>query len=522
MLSFKLSRYLRHWPAFLVWCLAWCLMFLLDPHLDLANLSMILILAASVASLWLAPHVSMLVSAFAILAFNWIFVPPRGTFSVDLRQHAMLLATALAVSWIVALLMALQRTYASRAELHARQVEQLRSLSEALRDAEDPIQQATRLQDFLTALIDAPVKLLLATQDAKTASFIGEVNVDERSGLWLSLRQAQAFGPGCGRHEELDVWYLPLRGRSASYGAALLSLNRSLNLALRLPHSFPPSALNIIRQQAQALCDQFGLALERAITQRQANEARSDAQEQKLRNTLLTAISHDYRTPLATIMGAASSLHDQESRLSVGQRQQLATTIVDEVGQLSRITDNILQLARLDAPGLQLQSDWESAEEIVGAVIRRMRQRNPALPLRSQIDPSVQLLYCDALLMVQLLDNLIDNACRYSQTTAPIEIVVRQAEKHIMLAVRDRGVGVPVDWRERIFDAFQSAATVSQADAWREPGTQRRGAGVGLAVCRAIAIAHGGTLNLRVRQNGGASFECHLPFVVPPVTALEE
>ena len=510
MLSFKISRHFHHWPAFMVWCLAWCLMLLLDQHLDLANLSMILILAASVASLWLSPMLSMLASAFAILAFNWIFVPPRGTFSVDLRQHAMLLATALAVSWIVALLMALQRTYASRAELHVRQAEQLRSLSEALRDAGDPIDQATMLQDLLSTLTSAPVKLLLVMQDTKAASFIGEVDADERSGLWLSCRQGQAFGPGSGRHEELDVWYLPLRGRNASYGAALLSL------------SLPLSGLNAIRQQAQALCDQFGLALERAITQRQASEARTDAQEQKLRNTLLAAISHDYRTPLATIMGAASSLQDQDRRLSAELRQRLAATIVDEVAQLSRITDNVLQLARLDVPGLQLQSDWESAEEIVGAVIRRMRQRNPALQLRTQIDLSLPLLHCDALLMVQLLDNLIDNAYRYSEAKAPIEIVVRQVEAHIMLAVRDRGIGIPAGWRERIFDAFQSGAAVSQADAWKEPGTTRRGAGVGLAVCRAIAIAHGGELNLRVRQNGGSSFECLLPFVEPPVATLEE
>lgn len=511
-LSSQLHRWkkvLSHWPAFLVWCLAWCLMLALDQHLDLANLSMILILAASVASLWLSPLVSMLVSACAILSFNWVFVPPRGTFSIDLRQHAMLLATALVVSWIVALLMALQRTYASRAELHARQVEQLHSLSEVLRDAEDPLEQATMLQDFLSVLISAPVKILLVTEE-KSPIFIGEVNADEQSGLWLSLRRGQAFGPGSGRHEELDVWYLPLRGRNASYGAALLSLD------------LPKSGLHAIRQQAQALCDQFGLALERTMTQRQINEVQSDAQEQKLRNTLLAAISHDYRTPLTTIMGAASSLHDQGLRLPADLQKRLAATIVDEAGQLSRITDNVLQLARLDAPGLKIQYDWESAEEIVGAVIRRMRQRNPELQLRSNIDPSLPLLRCDALLMVQLLDNLIDNACRYSEATAPIEIVVRQNEAHIMLAVRDRGVGVPAGWRERIFDAFQSGDRVSQADTWKEPGTTRRGAGVGLAVCRAIALAHGGELNLRARRNGGSSFECLLPYVVPPAASAED
>lgn len=511
MLSFCLSRYRPHWPALLVWFLAWCLMLVLDPYFDLANLSMILILAASVASLWLSPLGSMLASAIAILSFNWIFVPPRGTFSVDLRQHTMLLATALVVSWIVALLMALQRTYASRAELHAKQAEQLRLLGETLRDAEDPLQQSPMLRDLLAAIIGAPVKLLLVTQDAHSAIFHDAVDDDEQSGLWLSMRQGRALGPGCGRHEELDVWYLPLRGRNASYGAALLPLALA-----------PSSGLHALRLQAQALCDQFGLALERALTRHQVNEARSDAQVQKLRNTLLSAISHDYRTPLASIMGAASSLHDQDLRLCAEQRQRLAAIIVDEAGHLSRITDNVLQLARLDAPAVQLQSNWESGEEIVGAVIRRLRQRDPELRLRSRIDPALPLLYCDALLIVQLLDNLIDNAYRYSESATPIEIVVRQAESCIMLAVRDRGIGIPAAWRDRIFDPFQRAETASLPADWNQSGRMRRGAGVGLAVCRAIALAHGGELRLRVRQNGGCSFECMLPYVEPPVTSVEE
>jgi two-component system sensor histidine kinase KdpD len=513
----RLKSYLfkvrTHWPALLVWTLAWIAMLGLDQQFDLSNLSMVLILAACVASLWLSPAISMFISALAIVAFNWTFVPPRGTFSVDLRQHAMLLATALSVSWVVALLMALQRAHALKAERHALQAEQLRALSEALRDADEPADCTELLQSMLAALTQSGVKLLLCFPDAiadepDAHRFIGELDADEQSGLLLSVARNQALGPGSGRHEDLHAWYLPLRGREASFGAALLSPAMATSEAI------------MVRTHAQALCDQFGLALERTIAQRQAREAREEVSQQKLRSTLLAAISHDYRTPLATIMGAASSLHDQAARLSPSLQQRLAATIVDEVTQLSRITDNILQFSRLDDGRLQLQLDWESPEEIVGVSVRHARQHHPLLSIRLQVEPALPLLQCDPLLIVQLLDNLLDNAFRYSGDTGPIELVAALRGGQLMLAVRDRGVGIASPWRERLFEAFQPGDPSLRQRSWQKEDQVRRSAGIGLAVCLAIAKAHGGELRMRPRSHGGASFECMLPLAAMPAAAI--
>lgn len=154
------------------------------------------------------------------------------------------------------------------------------------------------------------------------------------------------MGPGTGRYEEQPSWYLPLRGVSGAFGAALI---RSAT-----------GAAGELRDHVQALCDQLGAALERGDALRAAAAAREQAQDHALRNTLLTAISHDHRTPLATILGAASALHDQDARLSLAQRRRLAATIVDEATQLARLTDNTLQLARLGQVGVALQRDWES------------------------------------------------------------------------------------------------------------------------------------------------------------------
>lgn len=491
-----------------VWALAWGLMLKLDGEVDLANLAMLLVLASALSTLWLPISAALGLGLLAVLAFNWQFVPPRSSLAIDLHSHAILLASMLALSWLVAALTARLREQAARAQRHAEQADQLRLLGEALRDAEAPLERAEVLAAALGQLLGSEV-LLLMLRDELPATNLDEATVlrgtpdaDQYTGLWLCMRRGTPFGPGTGRHEDLRAWYLPMRGRKASRGAALLVLPA-------LAEAEPA-----LRAHAQSLCDQMGLALERYASEIAARRALAQAEAQGLRNALLAAVSHDYRTPLAVIMSAASSLQQQGERLAAAQRERLAASILDETRQLSRMTDNTLQMARLEATGVSLHLDWESAEEIVGTVLRRTRQRGPQLAerarrVRARLEPDLPLLRCDALLLTQLLDNLVDNALKYGGEGG-IEILVRRDTAHLVLAVRDRGPGVPPGWRDRIFEAFQRGTAPSQ-----EP--PQRGAGVGLAACRAIARAHGGEMRVRQRSHGGASFECWLPIseVVP-------
>jgi two-component system, OmpR family, sensor histidine kinase KdpD len=501
----------RGWLGALVWLAAWAITLALDAHLDLANQALLLVLASAVAALWWSAWASLLACSAAVLAFNFAYVPPRGTFAVDLRQHVLLLLTMLGVSWIVALLMARLRRLAAQEGLQAMQAEQLRRFGDALRELDDPGQRALRLQDELGRLSGAPVTLLMQAGPAAAGSdggaeiLLGAATPDQHAGLRLSLQQGHAMGPGTGRHEEQPAWYLPMRGRNASFGAAWMAV----------PGAAPGAAG--MRAHAQALCDQMGAALERSAALDAAAAAREAAQAEALRNTLLAAISHDHRTPLGTILGAASALHDQAERLSLEQRRRLACTIVDEATQLSRLTANTLELARLASGALALRLEWESAEEIVGSVLQRRRRADPAHRVKARVEPGLPLLRCDAILLVQLLDNLVDNALRHGGDVAPVEIVARQVAGAVVLAVRDRGAGVPPEQRERIFEAFQRGPLPPMECAGATPA--RRGAGVGLALCRAIAQAHGAHLRLRARGHGGSSFELVLP--VQPAPAAE-
>lgn len=474
----------RSWAiGLLVWASTWAALLALDPLLDLANLALLLVLGAMGAALCWPPRWALPAAALAVTAFNWSFVPPRYSFSVDLHQHALLLLALLAASWLVTALVARQRHLAEQAQAHASRSEQLRELAEALRDGAGPSALVAALQP----LARGPVSLWLLPGEC-----VGPADASSRSGLMHCAQQARAFGPGCGHHEEEDSWFLPLRGRQNCAGAAHLPLATH-------PGERPVQALEADRLQAQALCDQLGLALERAAALAQAQAAHAEADGQRLRNTLLAAIAHDHRTPLASILTAASSLRDQGERLDPAQRQRLAERIVGEAEQLARITDNGLQLARLGEPGLALNLEWESVEELVGSVLQRLRERDPQRRIKLHIEPTLPLLRCDAVLLVQLLDNLLDNALRHGGGGA-VELHARQRGDRLQLAVRDRGPGVPLNQRTRIFEPYQ-----------RGEQSSGRSTGVGLALCRAIARAHGGELRLRARGHGGSSFELDLP-----------
>ncbi|MFG6486124.1 sensor histidine kinase [Roseateles sp. BYS78W] len=385
-----------------------------------------------------------------------------------------------------------------RAAQRAAQLERaLREFGDLMRDAERPEVHAHELLQALHQLGGLPAAALLRPSCGAQDVVLGEPDANALAGLELCADSGRALGPGTAHHAGEPDLYLPLRGRDAALGAVTL---RGLGAAVLAPDHLA---------HAQALCDQMGLALQRRCVQDAARQSAELAEMQSTRNAMLAAISHDYRTPLATIMGSASALHAQGERLSHEQRQELAARIVDETTRLVRLTDNTLQLARLGAPGVSLRCDWESAEEIVGAALRRVRRRPDGDRVKARIEPELPLLWCDAALMSQLLDNLVDNALKYSPATALVELVVRRVGEQAMFAVRDRGAGIEPAWRDRVFDAFQRGDLAAFKQ--RPPG-----AGVGLAVCRAIAEAHEGSLSLRPRGHGGCSFEARLPLREAP------
>jgi len=489
-------------PAVGIWTLAWLLMLALDEQVDLANLALVLVLAAALSGLWLTALTSTVVCAVTVMAFNWQFVPPRGTFSVDIRQHAWLLLSMMTVGSLVAWLMARQRALADAAKTMASHAELHRLFQEQLRD-ESSVSAMGWLARALHQLTRASVVVHLVTPNHETVSWPWPddgmspetqacLNECTRSGESMTLERLDVHGN--------EAVTLPLRGQAGCLGACLMRLPKG--------HRLSPAA----RTMAQTLCDHAALHCERALLEAHSQRVLAQAQTQQWRNTLLAAISHDYRTPLATILSAASSLLSQSGKLSAGQATTLAQTVVDEVDMLITMTENTLQLARLDATGTPVPRDWESLEELVGTAVSRVRKRYPDVKVNLRMAADLPLFRCNAELLVQLLNNLVDNAVKHGGIAQTIEIMARPRQGHLLLAVADRGPGMPWANTEQMFQAWV------RGDEHAQKLGAERGSGLGLALCRAIVVAHGGTLQSRRRQRGGTSMECLFPIEAQPVS----
>lgn len=489
----------------------------LDPMVDLANLAMVFVLACTLVAFWLPVWASALFTLTGVTLFNWMFVPPRGSLSVDGHQNLWLLGAMMAVSLAIGALMGKLRYQATLARQHAHDARQLQTLGEALRAATDPQAMALALYETLQPYATQGTALMILREELpdtdrpEAAAWWGEPDEAEAIGLWLCLRDGRSFGAGSDRYSELSAWYLPVRGpqpdgarpagaSGAGSPAAPFTWGAVL---LRVGQPDPPQEE---REHVQALCDLLGGALHRHHLTRRVDNAQRAAEAQSLRSALLTAIAHDFRTPLASILGAASSLESQSDRLPEAQRRRLLAQIQQETLALSSMTANTLQLVRLEGDQVDLHQDWESLEELVGAVMSRTRQRDPTRRVRARVEPGLPLLRVDAQLLTQLLENLVDNALKYSDDA--VDVVARRVGDEVMLAVQDRGPGVPAAERGQIFQMFQRGTSAS--------GTRQRGTGLGLAVCRAIALVHHGRLGVRPRQHGGSSFELYLPLPEAP------
>jgi two-component system sensor histidine kinase KdpD len=256
------------------------------------------------------------------------------------------------------------------------------------------------------------------------------------------------------------------------------------------------------REHAQTLCSLLGQALWRVRLISSILAAEHEAQRQQVQSTFLAAISHDLRTPLAAVVGAASALQTQRDKLSRAEQDRLLSSIISEATYLSTVTDNTLQLVRLTHSSQVLSRDWESMEEIVGAVLVRVRLRDPSRRIKSTVPEQLPLIKVDPVLLAQLVANLLDNALKYSSDA--IELNVNVCDDELRVCVKDLGPGIPAEQVETLFEPFS-----------HNDHSGQRGAGLGLAVCRAIATAHGGRLTFRRRKGGGSNFTLSLPLDQP-------
>jgi two-component system sensor histidine kinase KdpD len=296
--------------------------------------------------------------------------------------------------------------------------------------------------------------------------------------------------------------------RMAGAGTDTLPGARSLAIPLG-PAREPIAVLALLRNAAAplgadqrgflvAFCRQAAIALERTVLAERAGVASVRARTEAMRSSLLAAVSHDLRTPLAAITGAATSLRSV-SDLGEGVQRELVETICDGAERLERLVTNLLSMTRLESGAVALRREWVPLDEIVGSALTALEKALAHRDVRTALEPDLPLLAVDPILIEQLLVNLLENALRYAPAGA-LEIAAKRCDGGVEITVADRGPGLPAEVRAQPFEKFVRGA-----------GARGPGVGLGLAICHGIASAHGGAISAEPRPGGGTIFRVRIP-----------
>jgi two-component system sensor histidine kinase KdpD len=221
---------------------------------------------------------------------------------------------------------------------------------------------------------------------------------------------------------------------------------------------------------------------------------------ERLRNSLLSSVSHDLRTPLAAITGAASTLIENNHTLNPEDRLELAQVTYEEAERLNRLVSNLLDMTRLESGGVQVEKEWQPLEEVIGTTLARLGKRLHEHPVVVNLPPDLPLVPFDSMLIEQVLVNLLENTIKYTPTGSPVELSARRESDAVIVEIVDHGPGLKRGDEQRIFDKF-----------YRSMPTAGRGVGLGLTICRAIVETHGGRIWAENRAEGGAVFRFTLP-----------
>jgi len=473
---------------------------------ELLNVVMVYLLGVMLVASRFGRGPSILASALSVVAFDFFFVPPTFSFAVTDVRYTVTFAVMLLVGIVIGTLASNLRTQAKVAGYREKRAASLYAISRELaaaRSEEDVVRAAVK---HIAAEFGAQCVILFSDTAGRVAYPKGKSESYSLHGADLGVAQwvfdhDRVAGRGTDTLPGAEAVYWPLRGASERIGVLAL-------LPASLRRVFLPEQQRLL----ETFLTQTALAIERMRLAGAAQSAQIRVETESLRNSLLAGISHDLRTPLAAIVGAASSLAEDAGRLAPEARRELARTIYDEGQRMATLANNILDMARLDSGAVTLNRDWYPLEEIVGGVLTRLKARLESRPVEIALPKDLPLVKLDAVLIEQVLVNLLENALKYTPAGTAIEISARAMTGAIEVTVADAGPGIPRGLEERLFDKFYRAS----------PEGAQSGVGLGLTICRAIVEAHGGTIRAENRAAGGAAFRFTLPLDEEPPTVESE
>jgi two-component system sensor histidine kinase KdpD len=433
----------------------------------------------------------------SVAAFDFFFIPPHFTFAVADAQYLLTFGVMLVIALVVGTLTARLRRQADDARQRERWTAALSTLTGAAARTAGVDDLSHTARSALAALLDADVAVRLSDGMPTTEAGAERVPADEReraATAWV-LAERQPAGAGTAQFPDASALYLPLLGAGGALGVVVVRRRARLTTAER--------------RQLETFVNQTALALERCRLADEAQAARVAVETERLRTSLLTSVSHDLRTPLTAITGAATTLLSAGERLDRRTRTELLETVRDEADRLNRLVQNLLEMTRLESGALRVQRDWHPLEEVVGAALGRLARALGGRKVNVVIPPDVPLVDIDDVLVEQVLVNLLDNAVKYTPPDSAVRILVTAGDGQVTVEVADQGPGLPRGQEERVFEKFHRA-TVDGG----------RGTGLGLAICRGIVQAHGGRIWAQNLPEGGVAFLFTLPLGEAPPAAM--
>jgi len=492
------------WPAYALAALASGATALvaapLHSHLDLANTAMLFLLTVALVAVRLGRRPAILATFLNVALFDFFFVPPKLSMAVSDAQYLITFAVMLVVALIISHLTAGLRRQADEAGRRERATRALYELAQHIAGAATLPQVLAATGDFVHGSFAGRADLLLPDADGRLAAATAEqppLPATAAVTAQAAFVSDQPFFASRGEVGTDATWHLPLRGSTCTRGVLRVA---APDAALLKSHG----AL------LEAVASLVSTAVERLHFVAVAQESQLQMAAERLRNSILAALSHDVRTPLTVIYGLADSLSLNRPPLPDNARET-AVAIRDQALRLNGMVANLLDMARLQAGGVALRKEWQPLEEVIGASIQLLGEALREHPVHVRLPPDLPLLDVDAGLMERVFCNLLENAAKYSPPASGISLGARVDGPSVEVAVANAGAGFPADRQTAVFDLFQRGDSESAVP----------GMGLGLAICRAIVEAHGGHIRAVNPPEGGACVLFTLPRGTPPAIAEE-
>jgi two-component system sensor histidine kinase KdpD len=475
---------------------------LTSPYFELVDVAMLYLLGVVITASRTTKGQALFSALLSVAAFDFFFIHPRFTFAVSNIRYLVTFAVMFLVALATSRMTLRIRRQAEDARLKERRTAALYDLSRELVRERDKDRLKTIAEQHIGRLFESRVVILLPDRRGRLLPPAEDFpwTEAERDAAQWALDNRQPAGLNALTGLDAEALYLPLIASGGNIGVVGLRPRKA-------SEKLDQGELRYL----EAFINQTGIAIERALLAEESHRSLVKAETESLRNTLLSSISHDLRTPLTAVTGAVSTLLTAGDSLDRQSRRELLETVQEESDRLNRTIKNVLAMTRLESGVLTPRKEWQSLEEIVGVVLNRLGERLNDHPVTLNLPQSLPLIPFDGLLLEQVLMNLFENALKYAAPGTPLELSANEELNTITVELADRGPGIAPGEEEHIFEKFVRG---------RVSGG---GVGLGLAICRAIITAHGGRIWAENRPGGGAAFRFTLSTAgVPPMPEREE